>query len=507
MVRRAPLLAALLYLAASGAAIADAPSGAPLPDSTPEQVPGKFIIRWKAGVRRRPIDRVGRHFVVSSRDIGPRSTVFELNERSLRASREARDALGASAREDIAEVVPVHYRYPTARIVPNDPWYRMQWHLKTVNLELAWGVTQGSKTKYVAVVDTGILFDHPDFTKGRLMKGYDFVSDTTSSKDGDGWDTDAADPGDSSPSSSGLHGTHVAGIIAAASNNKVGVTGVDWNCYIVPVRALGATDGGRGEDSDISAAIRWAAGASIPGVPDIPHPADVINLSFGAEGDNTELRAAVQEAQQLGAIVVAAAGNMGVDARKTFPAAYPNVITVGATDFSNGVAAYSNFGTTVKIMAPGGQSELTLPGTTSTDCDGKPCQAGIYSLYRMGTTWGYYYLEGTSQAAPIVTGVVSLMLGVNPSLGVADVMEILKETANHDAMCKEGCGAGLLDAYGAVAAAYGAPVENQTRVPDWVKPDTVMGSCSIGGPGTLRAALPLGLLLGLVALRRRRRAR
>jgi serine protease len=451
--------------------------------------------------------------VVSSRELGPDSTVFRLSETTTRASLEAVEELRRIAGQEVAEVVPVTYRYPFR--IPNDPWYKVQWHFKKARLEKAWDRTVGTSRAVVAIIDTGILPDHPDLDARRLVPGYDFVSDPASAGDGNGWDPDPRDPGTSSDQSSRLHGTHVAGVIGATTNNKVGVSGVDWACKILPIRALGAKEGGKGDDADIAAAIRWAAGLAVPGVPQNENPAHVINLSFGAEGDNSELRQAVAEAQQAGSIIVAAAGNYAINAGKTFPAAYPQVVTVGATDYKGELAGYSSFGPVVEIMAPGGEPDYRLPGTSSTECDGSPCMAGIWSLYRQdGTTprFGYAHLSGTSQAAPIVSGVVSLMLSQRPGMTSYDVITILRETADHSYMCKEGCGEGLVNAEAAVAMAAGEPIPNNSRAPFQVPPDTIFGSgCAVAAAAAPEGSSPLPLLLAALLaapalLLRRRRA-
>lgn len=514
MLCRAPLLATLSSLALAWPAVAQPVwSGPALQARGPELVPGSFIVRWKPGARRRPIDRVGRSWVVSSRELGPASTVFRLSDTTTRASLEAIEELRRTAGPEVVEVVPVTYRYPFR--IPNDPWYKVQWHLRKVRLEKAWDRTVGTSRAVVAVIDTGILPEHPDLDARRLVPGYDFVSDPASAGDGDGWDPDPRDPGTSSPTSSGLHGTHVAGVIGATTNNKVGITGVDWACKILPVRALGAREGGKGDDADISAAIRWAAGLAVPGVPQNENPAHVINLSFGAEGDNSELRQAIAEAQQAGSIVVAAAGNYASNAGKTFPAAYPQVVTVGATDYSGALAPYSSFGPVVEIVAPGGEQDLTIPGTSPTECDGAPCMAGIWSLYRQDLTpprFGYAHLSGTSQAAPIVSGVVSLMLSKRPGMSSYDVINILQQTADHSYMCKEGCGKGLVNAEGAVAMAAGEPIPNNSRAPFQVPPDTITGSgCAVAATAAPGGETPFSLLLvvllaRVVVLVRRRRA-
>jgi serine protease len=327
----------------------------------------------------------------------------------------------------------------------------MQWALAAARVEAAWDRTTGSASTVVAVIDTGILAAHPDLA-GRILAGRDFISNAANAGDGDAYDADPTDVGTDSATSSGFHGTHVAGIIGAATNNAKGVAGVNWACKILPVRALGV-DAGKGEDADIAAAIRWAAGLDVPGVPKNPTPAKVINLSFGGPGETQVLTSAVVDAQKAGAIVVAAAGNHSSDTSNIFPAAAPGVIAVAATKWSGQRAPYSNYGPRVTLMAPGGLLAETLPYQV----DGKSWPAGILSTLYVSKdkSWAYILLEGTSQAAPLVSGVASLMLAVNPKLDAQQAATILKASADAKGKCSEGCGAGMVNAAAAVQQAGG----------------------------------------------------
>jgi serine protease len=430
----------LLLLLAAGAAQAQV---------RPEVVPGEFVIGWKSEAARWDLHRVAGRRVIHARAAGAASWAYRLEERTARATEEALVELARLP--GVAYVEPNHIRRPFR--VPNDPHYAVQWGLKAAKLEQAWDRTTGSSAIVVAVVDTGIRIGHPDLN-GRLVPGYDFISDPASAGDGTGRDDDPKDEGDDTLSSSGFHGMHVAGIIGAASNNSQGIVGVDWQCKIQPVRALGVISG-RGNDADIAAAIRWAAGLQVAGAPLNKTPARVINLSFGGPGFAQVLADAVSAAQKAGAIVVAAAGNQTMDVQDVYPAALPNVITVGATKLNGQRAPYSNFGKAVEIMAPGGYLAENLPN----QYQGKSWPAGIYStLYRSDTSqWDYRVYEGTSQAAPLVAGVVALMLSINSKLDSAETTRILTTTANPASKCNEGCGAGLIDAAKAVAMTAGNP--------------------------------------------------
>lgn len=190
----------------------------------------------------------------------------------------------------LANLPEVEYAEPDRimrhTLVPNDPLYGQQWHyyesVGGINAPAAWDMTTGSSAIVIAILDTGIT-DHPDLiARSAPGLGYDFVSDTSMSNDGDGRDSNPRDPGDWCGSwSSSWHGTHVAGTIGAASNNGIGVAGVNWNSPLLHVRVMGACGG---YDSDIIDGLRWAAGLTVPGVPNNSHPARVLNLSLGGGG-------------------------------------------------------------------------------------------------------------------------------------------------------------------------------------------------------------------------------
>jgi len=360
------------------------------------------------------------------------------------------DAALAELRDDpsIEWVERDYIRHRTAVVTPNDEMYGLQWALPAIHAPAAWARATGSAGIVVAVIDTGVL-PHPDL-KDRLVAGWDFVSDPANAGDGDGRDADASDPGTLDASSSMLHGTHVSGIIGAVANNGVGVAGLDWGCRIQPVRVLGVR-GGTGADSDIVDAIRWAAGLHVDNVPDNATPADVINLSFDGRGRSLAMQEAVDEALARGVAVVAAAGNDAADSGDDVPAGLAGVITVGAVDSSRRRAAYSNFGPTVTLLAPGG----------SYDSDGAGRSEGILStLFAAPMGWTYVDYAGTSQAAPYVAGTISLMKSVYAPLTPRRARSLLAATADAGSRCaspanavEPGCGAGLLDVDGAVAAA------------------------------------------------------
>lgn len=355
-----------------------------------------------------------------------------------------------AARPDVAYAQPNYVLQPL-QTVPTDPDYDRQWHYPAIHLPVAWDVTTGSSDIVVAVVDTGILHaagnpsrTHPDLI-GRVLPGYDFVSNPAAAGDGGGRDSDPYDVDDRADGSR-YHGTHVAGTIGAATNDGYGVAGVDWNAGLLPIRALGI---GGGTLADIVDGTLWAAGFAVVGVPANTNPAHVINLSLGGSLPCGPLE---QEAFDLiatssvrNAVVVVAAGNEDVDARDSTPAGCRNVITVGATDALGARAPYSNFGSRIDVMAPGGDLTANRNGDGELD--------GILSLVKLTNgAFGHALYQGTSMAAPHVAGVVSLMKALDPDLTASDARGLLVLTADPLTVdeCGTGtagdCGAGLINA-------------------------------------------------------------
>jgi len=345
------------------------------------------------------------------------------------------------ARPEVLHAEPNFIRRPAT--LPDDPLVDRQWALEQANLPAAWSETTGGEEIVVAVLDTGILFrqgrpaeSHPDFDPSRMLPGYDFVSNPANAGDGSGRDPDPFDHG--SQATTAFHGTHVAGLIAAWTGNGVGIAGVDWRSRLLPVRVLGLHGG---TVADIAEGIRWAAGLSVPGLPPNPHPADVINLSLGSYGISLVEQEAIDAAVAAGAIVVAAAGNASADARFFSPAALSGVITVGAAGSTGDLAYYSNYGPAIDVLAPGGEQ---LHGQTS---------GGLLSASRDAAgNYTYAHYQGTSMAAAHVTGTISLMKALDPSLDYHRSLAYLRQAARpvQTVACAPGCGAGIIDALGAL---------------------------------------------------------
>ena len=339
-----------------------------------------------------------------------------------------------------------------ATAIPDDTHYDKQWHYQNISLPQAWDITTGSAQVTVAVIDTGVILDHPEL-QGKLVSGYDFIRDISKSIDGDGIDDNPNDDGDGGgvvPSS--FHGTHVAGTIAAASNNGSGVAGIAWNINIMPLRALGLA--GSGTDYDIEQAIRYAAGLSndsntLPAV-----PADIINLSLGGPINNGSTAApeAFRLAREAGVIIIAAAGNESSNGLN-YPASLDGVVSVSAVDFDNQLAPYSNFGSTIDLSAPGGDTSVDI------NDDGYP--DGVLSTWADDSNGSLVFLfaffQGTSMAAPHVAGVAALMRSVDPSLSPDEFDQLLSSGAITDDLGANGrddqFGYGLINAFKAVSEA------------------------------------------------------
>ncbi|MFZ9885903.1 MAG: S8 family serine peptidase [Myxococcota bacterium] len=335
---------------------------------------------------------------------------------------------------------------------PNDPYFGYQWHYEFAKLPAAWDISVGDDALIVAVVDSGLKQQHPDIL-GRVVQGADLISEESISGDGNGRDPDPEDPGDQAlgQGQSSWHGTHVAGTVAANTNNSLGVAGVLWKGRVQPVRVLGL--GAQGTDFDILSGVYWAVGdTAVEDVPRNETPAKVINLSLGGPADAqgnqvwTEVLTKITDTEKDSygrPIFITAAGNSNETVANIVPANIPGVITVGATRYDGRRAAYSNWGAAVDVMAPGGQLNLDL------DYDGQP--DGVLSLYDSG----YDFEQGTSMAAPHVSGIAGLLASVVPDLDQATAQQILRTTANPAGVCSEGCGTGHVDALEALLSAGG----------------------------------------------------
>ncbi|MCI0573425.1 MAG: S8 family peptidase, partial [Myxococcaceae bacterium] len=305
----------------------------------------------------------------------------------------------------------IRYTVPNRRLTasaqPDDTHFGLQWHFNAIGLPAAWDVANGvGSDVVVAVVDTGVR-PHVDL-RDHLLSGADAISEEDIAGDGDGRDSDPLDEGGDGPrGSSSWHGTHVSGTVGATTGNGRGVAGVNWGARLLPVRVLGR---GGGLQSDILAGLAWAAGVEVPGLPGNPTPARVINLSLGGDGPpDAAFQDVIDQVLARGAVVVVASGNEAEDTARKFPCNQTGVLCVGATTLDGSRAFYSNLGAEVDLMAPG--------GLASEDQNGDGFPDGVLSTYLdTQARDGYEFLVGTSMAAPHVSGVVSLMLALKPSL-------------------------------------------------------------------------------------------
>ncbi len=445
---------------------------APFPGA--EFVPGEVIVTYQpqattlVAATERPLpgyftqrfDRTGRHGLLRLQT-GMASKAFRARAGKTDASPRWSPAQTLQAiaelrkRPDIALAEPNYIR--RRGTVEDNPLYAYQWHYPLINLPGAWEVPDASGFGViVAVLDTGVLEDHPDL-QGQLVAGYDFVSDVTQSLDGDGIDPDPTDPGDSPVGESSFHGTHVTGTIVAA-NNSAGGVGVAWDARVMPLRVLGKE--GSGTDADLVQAIRFAAGLENASGTLPAQRADIINMSLGGAGQSQSLKSAVDAAVAAGVIVIAAAGNEN-SSQPSYPAAYPSAISVSAVGPDRTLAPYSNFGTTIDIAAPGGDMLQDLTGDGRLD--------GILSTWADDSAGSplltHALMQGTSMAAPHVAGVAALMASVGLARDTPLTPEAFRSylengqittdlgTAGRD----DSFGHGLVDAVKAIVAVDGQP--------------------------------------------------
>lgn len=337
----------------------------------------------------------------------------------------------------------------TAHAIPNDTLYGAHWHYDAISLPLAWDVTTGSTAVIVAVIDTGVLVNHPDFA-GKLTPGFDFISDASRAGDGDGIDPDPNDPGDAAlAGASSFHGTHVAGTIGAATNNGTGVAGSGWDTRVMPLRVLGSEGG---TSFDILQAVRFAAGLSNAANTLPPQTADIINLSLGGGLFSQLEQDTFTEVRNAGVLVFASAGNDSSSA-PSYPAAYNGVVSVSATTINNTLADYSNFGTDIDLAAPGGNSGTDLNG----DGIGDGVMSTLGDDSGAAISFDFGVLNGTSMSAPHAAGVAALMKAVHPNLSPAEFESALLSGQLTQDLGPPGrddqFGAGLLNAQKAVLSA------------------------------------------------------
>jgi type VII secretion-associated serine protease mycosin len=370
-------------------ALAFLPSPAPVAARTVgEAIPGELLVSLRPGHQLAP---QGNRLAVH----GPALGLAGLNQSLQRLGAYAFEPIGVGsdaflvrvrastnlvgAATELRRSAAVRYAEPnlrrTASRVPNDPVIEQQWGLRNVQAFDAWDITTG-KPIVVAVVDTGVDGGHPDLA-GKTVPGFNAFANNGNANDDNG------------------HGTAVAGLIAANTDNGIGIAGLCWGCRIMPIKSLNRNGGG--SDATVASGIRWA----------VDNGARVINLSLGGSGESQTLREAVDYALARGIVVIAASGNERQEGNApNYPAAYPDVLAVGATGNSDVITGFSNTGDYVDISAPGVGLWSTLPGG------------------------GYGPPNGTSFSSPHVAGAAGLVLSVRPDLGYYDVGCVLMASAD-----------------------------------------------------------------------------
>ncbi len=349
--------------------------------SVGDYVPGEVLVKFKPTVGRLGAQNLlaarGLQAVASIQSIGVIKVAVEPG-REL----ETIDSLRRDPNVLYAEPNYLAFAFDTA---PNDPSYGSQWGLPKISAPAAWDISTGSSDVVIAVVDTGIDLDHPDLScSGKLTAGWDFYNN------------------DATPDDDNGHGSHVAGIAAACTNNSTGVAGVAWGARLMSVKVLNS--GGSGTYEGVAAGITYA----------VDQGADVINLSLGGFDDSATLLNAVQYADSNGVLVVAAAGNCAQDGYQCsylwnpimYPAAYSTALAVAATDSTDSWATFSEYHPYVDVAAPG---------------------VSIYSTVAGG---GYDYKSGTSMATPHVAGLAALVWSVKPDLTHDQVRDVIQSTAD-----------------------------------------------------------------------------
>jgi len=411
-------------------------------------VPREIIVKFKSGIDEKLIANINsRHrasVMFSSRFAGFK----RLRIPRGRTTAEMVDLYKGDPNVEYAEPNYIAHAHWT----PNDEFYSYQWHMDNseyggINAEAAWDIETGNIGVVVAVLDTGVAYEDytasgrrwwrrtryylaPDLANTSFVSGYDFVNNDSHPNDDEG------------------HGTHVTGTIAQSTNNGIGAAGVAFNCSIMPVKVLNGN--GSGTYADIADGIIWAA----------DHGAQVINMSLGGPNGSTTLRNALEYAYNKGVTIVCSSGNDGSPDTIGYPAAYDQYcMAVGATRYDEVVTDYSNGGASLDLVAPGGD--------TSVDQNNDGYGDGILQQTFGNATndWGFWFYEGTSMAAPHVSGVAALLIANGVATTPNEVRDALESTAEDKGPVgwDSEYGHGIVDAYAALT--YSA-VPNDPPVAD-----------------------------------------
>lgn len=420
-----------------------------LPD-TPAYAPGRLVVKF-----RDELAATKRAARLSQLGLATGKHIAGIDVELVDVPAGQEPALAAQLRRDptVLYAEPDYTVY--ALKTPNDTYYgEYQWNMRRIGMENAWNVTTGASSTVIAIVDSGVDLTHPDLAS-KLLPGYDFVN------------------GDSQPQDDEGHGTHVAGIAAAVSNNGLGVAGVSWGSKILPIKVLDSS--GHGDASIVAQGIWWAADQG----------AQIINLSLGSNTYSNVLKSAVDYAYSKGCLIVAAAGNEYQEGNPpSYPAAFSHVLAVGAVGNQDEHARYSNTGAYVDVVAPGGNP------TSDADPD---WSHWILSTHWRGSGYDYVGIVGTSQAAPHVSGLAALIWSINPMLTNDQVEALILTTAVDlgSTGWDETFGWGRINAAAAVTSAQqGAPTPTPTATPPCAtfsaiespaEGDTVFGVMNVTG--------------------------
>jgi len=391
----------------------------------PKWVPNEIVVKFKKDISEERIAQINRRHSTSILYTSPFAGFKRLQVPHGKTAKQLAK-LYNNNEPDVLYAELNYYAY--AFFVPNDPYYSYQWNMYEttagINIEPAWEITTGEPNIIIAVLDTGIAYENhkafeqaPDLADTHFVPGYDFANNDSHPNDDDG------------------HGTHVAGTLAQSTNNNLGTAGIAFNCSLMPVKVLNRR--GEAPYTTIADGVYFAA----------DNGAKVINMSLGGPSDSITLRDAVAYAHGKGVTIICAAGNEYESGNlPSYPAAYDDYcIAVGATRYDRTRAYYSNTGSYLDIVAPGGDLNV--------DQNGDGYDDGILQQ-TFGSSpkdWGYWFYTGTSMAAPHVSAIAGLLLsnGLTDSNAVRNALQNTARDLGSPGWDEE-YGWGLVDAYAAL---------------------------------------------------------
>jgi len=438
-----PCVLAFLFCLLSIQVLADFPLreggfAAPTGKERPEYVTGEILVKFKDVATKKQIESINSMYETSVLYTSPYAGFKRIKIPPDKTVPEMLELYRENPLVEYAEPNHIVYAYWT----PNDTYYSYQWHFTQINMPSAWDIEQGGDPGViVAVVDTGVAYENygsyvkaPDLAGTNFVSGYDFVNMDSHPNDDEG------------------HGTHVTGTIAQTTNNSLGVAGIAFDCSVMPVKVLGAD--GSGTYQQIADGVYYA----------VDNGAGVINCSLGGSFSSSTLYDAVQYAYDHDVVFVAATGND--NSIIGYPARYDECIAVGAVRYDKARAPYSNYGTGMELMAPGGDTSLDQNGDGYAD--------GVLQQTFSGgdpTNFDYWFWQGTSMATPHVTGVVALMLSRGTS-GVENIRDTLHSTAEDlgDPGYDTVYGYGLIDAAAVLSAIVASDLTGLIVYPNPVEP-------------------------------------